>query len=156
MIALDVPGYDRLEIEHLVCDYTGTLSVGGDLRPGVADRLLRLSEKVMIRVLTADTFGRARRELSGLPCEVQVHDRPGIDAWKEETIRDLGADRVLAIGNGRNDRLMLERAALGIAVVLEEGAAAATLAAADVVVTRITDGLQLLRRPGQLIATLRS
>ena len=37
----------------------------------------------------------------------------------------------VAIGYGRNDRRMLDEAALGIAVILREGAAAQSLAAAD-------------------------
>ena len=59
------------------------------------------------------------------------------------------------MGNGRNDQLMLEEAALGIAVILEEGAAAVTLSAADVVCTNIVSALELLDNPLRLIATLR-
>jgi soluble P-type ATPase len=63
------------------------------------------------------------------------------------------------VGNGRNDQLMLKEAALGIAVILEEGAAAATLNAtlnaADVVCTHIVSALELLTNPLRLMATLR-
>jgi soluble P-type ATPase len=62
----------------------------------------------------------------------------------------------VCIGNGRNDRLMLAESALGIAVVLGEGAAAVTLAAADVVCTDILAALALLTHPLRLVATLRS
>jgi soluble P-type ATPase len=62
---------------------------------------------------------------------------------------------VAAIGNGRNDQLMLAAAALGIAVVQEEGAAIESLSAADVVLPDIRSALDLLLFPKRLIATLR-
>ena len=56
----------------------------------------------------------------------------------------------------RNDRLMLKEAALGIAVILKEGASAESVAAADVVCTDIVAALELLQNPLRLIATLRT
>jgi soluble P-type ATPase len=51
---------------------------------------------------------------------------------------------------------MLKEAALGIAVILEEGAAAQTLVSANVVCASIVSALDLLRNPLRLTATLRS
>jgi soluble P-type ATPase len=51
---------------------------------------------------------------------------------------------------------MLKEAALGIAVVQEEGDAVDTLVAADVVCNSINSALELLRNSLRLIATLRS
>jgi len=51
---------------------------------------------------------------------------------------------VVAIGNGRNDRLMLQNTSLGIAVMQEEGAAPQALLAADVAVPDINCALDLL------------
>jgi soluble P-type ATPase len=64
--------------------------------------------------------------------------------------------KTVAVGNGRNDRLMLQESALGIAVILNEGAAMQTLLCADVVCTDIVAALQLLIHPLRLTATLRS
>jgi len=75
---------------------------------------------------------------------------------KLATVRELGPDAVIAIGNGQNDALMLKAAALGIAVIQVEGAAQAALAAADIVFPAITDALDALLRPTRLIATLRA
>ena len=50
---------------------------------------------------------------------------------------------------------MLREAALGIAVVGGEGAAAAALREADVVVTDVLAALDLLLNPRRLMATLR-
>ena len=62
----------------------------------------------------------------------------------------------MAVGNGRNDRLMLKEAALGIALLQAEGAAVEALLAADVVAPDILAALDLLLAPDGLIATLRS
>jgi soluble P-type ATPase len=51
---------------------------------------------------------------------------------------------------------MLKEAALGIAVIQEEGGAIKTLLAADIVMRSILDALDLLLHPLRLTATLRS
>jgi soluble P-type ATPase len=61
----------------------------------------------------------------------------------------------VAIGNGRNDRLMLAAAVLGIGVVGGEGLAGEALRASGIVVRHIVDALELLPEPRRLIATLR-
>jgi len=156
MIEIHIPGWGELALQHLVLDYNGTLACDGALLPGVADRLRALSGSIAVRVLTADTFGTAHAQLEGLPCEVTVPPRGDQAAGKLALVERLGAARTAAVGNGRIDRPMLERSALGIAVVLAEGAAAETLAAADVVCTDINAALDLLLFPKRLVATLRS
>jgi soluble P-type ATPase len=155
VITVAIPGSDELQLEHLVLDYNGTLAVDGVLVDGLDERLRALAAELAICVLTADTFGQARAALQGLPCEVVVLAAGDQDRAKRDNLRRLGARRTVCIGNGGNDRLMLEEAALGIAVVLGEGAAAKTLLAADVVCTSILDALDLLTHPLRLVATLR-
>ena len=75
---------------------------------------------------------------------------------KRDYIRRLNVDRTACIGNGRNDRLMIGEAALGIAVILSEGAFGGSISSADIVCTSILDALDLLRHPLRLTATLRS
>ena len=74
---------------------------------------------------------------------------------KLDYIKKLGAHTVIAVGNGANDAAMLERAALGIAVIGPEGAAVKTLLFADVIAPDIHSALELLLFPKRLIATLR-
>jgi soluble P-type ATPase len=136
----------------LVLDFTGTLSEGGKLLPGVEDRLRELVSELRIVVLTADTFGTAREALRESPVEVQVIR----DGWhKAEVVSALGGGEVIAIGNGRNDVPMMEVAGLRIAVMGPEGAAAGLLACVDVVTRDIRDALDLIRDPLRLKATLR-
>jgi soluble P-type ATPase len=156
MIEIDIPGFGALRIAHVVCDYNGTLAVDGRLLPGVRESIRALAAQVGLHVITADTFGAATAELAGLPVETRILGVGDQAAAKRAYVADLGADRVIAIGNGRNDREMLKAAAVGIAVVQGEGGAAETLACADVVTGSVLDALDLLRHPRRLIATLRS
>lgn len=94
--------------------------------------------------------------MADVPCTITVLGLDAQDRAKEEYVTRLGTDAVVAVGNGRNDRRMLKTSALGIAVLLAEGASALTLQAADVVCKDILSALDLLSHPKRLIATLRS
>jgi soluble P-type ATPase len=156
MIDIDIPDYGSLHLEHLVFDYNGTLACDGEPLVGVAERLTVLSDQVRIHVVTADTFGKVKSRMASLPCEVHILPKENQAVGKLGFVRNLGADHTACFGNGRNDRLMLEEAALGVAVILEEGASAEAVASADVVCRDITSALDLLLNPLRLVATLRS
>jgi len=156
VIAIAIPGFGALELRHLVLDYNGTLAVDGKLVTGVRDALAALAESVEVHVITADTFGLAGIELAGLPVNLTIISEANQAQAKLAHIERLGPRGVFAIGNGRNDRKMLAAAAVGVALVQAEGAAAETVAAADVVAASVLDALDLLRNPKRLIATLRS
>jgi soluble P-type ATPase len=155
MIIVDIPGGPELRLRHLVADFNGTLAENGVLVPGVAERLTALSAHLDILVVTADTFGEARRRLDGLPVAVEVLAGADQAEQKADHIRHLDPAGTVAVGNGRNDQLMLAAAALGFAVVLGEGAAFATVQAADVVFRDVRDALDALLDPRRLVATLR-
>ena len=156
MIAAEIPGYGPLRLEHLVMDYNGTLAVDGEIAAGVTTALENLASRVTIHVITADTFGLAASRLEGCPLNLSVLPPGDQDTAKLDYVKRLGAAQTVAIGNGRNDRRMLAAAGLGIAVILDEGAAFETLAAADVVCRGIVPALELLTHPLRLTATLRS
>ena len=155
MVEVTIPGSATLRLEHLVLDFNGTLAVDGVLIEGVAERVSRLAEVLRVHVVTADTFGTAAAALAGLPCVVHVLQGTAQGEAKRDYVAKLNAEAVACVGNGRNDRLMMEVAALAIAVVQAEGACAETLAAAPVVAPHIRDALDLLLRPRRLTATLR-
>ena len=156
MLEIDIPGYRALRLQHLVLDYNGTLACDGTLLDGVRDRLHILAGTLHIHILTADTFGKARAQLVGVPCELSI--LPGEDQAqrKLEYVQRLGPETTVCVGNGRNDRLMLQEAGLGIAVVQTEGAAVQTVLAAHVLSPDILTALDLLTHPLRLVATLRS
>lgn len=156
MIELDIPGLDAYTIRHLVLDYNGTLALNGNILPGVVEVLGMLAPSVEIHVVTADTFGTAAQQLSGLPVKLTVLPQDEQAEAKLDYVRGLGAESVIAIGNGRNDRKMLEAAAIGIITIQKEGASLRALGRADIVTTNVLDALELLRYPKRLVATLRS
>lgn len=156
MLDLAIPGFGRLELTDAVCDYNGTLAANGLLIDGVYEQIQRLSSELRVHVVTADTFGSAATQLKRLPCALVILDAENQAEAKRDFVQSLCAAHVVAIGNGRNDRMMLDVAALGIAVCGPEGAAAETLPAADVIVGRIVDALDLLLHPKRLLATLRA
>lgn len=119
-------------------------------------RLERLARSLHIHVVTADTFGKARSGLRGVDCRLEILTTGGEDRAKAAYVRRLGQDHVACIGNGRNDRLMLRVARVGIVVVQSEGASAEAAAAADLLVPSVTDALDLLLQPRRLTASLRS
>ena len=79
----------------------------------------------------------------------------GEDHQKANFIHNLGPEKVIAVGQGTNDAEMLKVAALGIAVMSEEGLAVPALLNADLVVANIYDAFGLLENPARIIATLR-
>jgi soluble P-type ATPase len=156
MIEVKIPGCKTLQLRYLVLDHNGTLAVDGILLRGVREKLKALAADLEIHVLTADTFGKARAQLEGVPCKLSILPLEGQDTGKLEYVKKLGSEHTVCIGNGRNDRLMLKDAALGITVILAEGTAVETLTSADVVCKDILSALELLTHPLRLTATLRS
>ena len=155
MFELDIPGFGFVRLEHLVSDFTGTLSVDGKLLPGVKERLNEISKILTVHVLTADTFGKARAELEGINCEVHILTGKSHDVQKEEFVRKLDAEKIIALGNGNNDRKMLKAAKIGIAVCLEEGCSKDAIFSSDIIVKAAVDAFDLLLYPKRLKATLR-
>lgn len=156
---ITIPGRDAFHLDHLVLDVNGTVAAGGRLIDGVRERLLALRRSGLnVHWITADTRGRqaALDEVLGWPAVRIAGDDPQGEAERKAAfVRELGADGVVAIGNGSNDRAMLREAALGIAVLGPEGLAVETLLAADAVAPDILVALDLLVDGNSLIATLR-
>lgn len=155
MVAVDIPGYGHIEIEHLVTDFSGTLSEDGIILSGVGERLNDLCEKLHVHVLTADTFGRAKEELKGINCAVHILEGTDHTDQKEKYVADLGADKVVALGNGNNDTKMLRAARIGICVYLKEGCSVEALNASQILVKSPIDAIELFLHLKRLIATLR-
>jgi soluble P-type ATPase len=156
MISLSIPGFADLQLKYLVSDYNGTLAVDGTLLPGLRELIPHIARDLSIHVITADTFGSAANELRDLPVQLTITPPDSQAESKQDFVARLGKEQVVAIGNGRNDRLMLKTAALGIAVIHQEGGAVETIREADVAARNIIEALELLRWPQRLVATLRT
>ena len=156
MMTIDIPGYKRLEIQHVVCDYNGTIAVDGKMIDGVSEIINDLSKDLDFHVITADTFGFVEHELEHVHCKLVKISIQNQAVAKLEYVLSLGKDKTVCIGNGNNDRLMVKEAALGIALLQEEGTCTETLLASDVVCKSAIDAFGYFKEPKRLIATLRS
>lgn len=164
-----VPGTGHVRLKSLVLDYNGTIADRGRLLPGVAERLRVLAALLDIHVFTADTFGTVRQELErALGPEMASgrvsvdiipppEQRPGCDEGeaKQRMLENLGAEHCCAMGNGRNDVLMLAAAGLSFCILGREGCSPRALMASQLLCRDVLEALDLLQESGCVTATLR-
>ena len=149
---VSIPGFADVRLEHLLLDVNGTLTNRGALMDGVAARVERLRDELDIHLVSANTFGSLDSIAESLRVTA-VAVATGED--KLRVLDQLGREHCAVIGNGTNDVLVLEAAAIGFAILGPEGASAAALRSADVVCASVVDALDLLLEPRALAATLR-
>ena len=155
MIEVRIPGRGSYNIEHLVLDLNGTISLDGGITGGVTERLEGLRHQLDITVVTADTNRNAKSLLGDLPVSIHMIRENEENEQKLAIVLKKGKENTVSIGNGCNDVSMLRESAIGICVLGREGASPEALMASDVVVPSINDALDLLLRPQRLRATLR-
>ncbi len=156
MLTIEIPGNSVLNISNIVLDYNGTLAIDGILIDGVSERLNRLARQADVYVVTADTFGNAAENLKTVNCRLTVLSKENQQKQKADFVSKLDSQNAVAIGNGLNDALMLQQAALGVVILQAEGAAVQTWQKADLAFNNINDALDLLLKPKRLQATLRT
>jgi len=152
---IDIPGWGNIDIENIVIDLNGTVATDGKVPLEVKEKINSLSGQAKIYVLTADTQGTADREISGMNAELMKVRKEDSKQGKLEFLKTLNLEVTVAIGNGSNDQLILKEAALGIAVLGDEGVSGFAVKNADIIVKNIQNALDLLLKPKRLIATLR-
>jgi len=156
MLKINIPGKKEPYLfKFLVLDLNGTLALDGRLLPGVKERITSLSERLVVQILTADTFGTAAVQFKDIPCRLAILVPGNQYLQKEAFVTKLGKQHTIAIGNGMNDKGMLHSSALGICLTGPEGAAREAILAADIIIPSINDALDLILFPKRLIATLR-
>ena len=155
VIHIDIPGMGNYTIEHLILDLNGTISLDGRIIRGVKEKLEKLSKKLDITVVTADTNRNAARLLGDLPVTIYTIKKTQENDQKLGVVLEKGKNRTVCIGNGRNDVSMLKESAIGICVVGREGASPEAMVLSNLVVPTINDALDLLLKTHRLRATLR-
>lgn len=156
MIKIEISGFKTISAEHLVLDFNGTIAIDGLFIEVVIGQLVQISANLQVHVLTADTFHTVQNELRGLPITIKILNSAEQDRQKLQYVKNLGSDNVIAIGNGKNDVLMLKESALSIGIIQAEGAFSQALNCTQIVCTSVTDALSLLINPKRLLATLRN
>ncbi len=156
MIKVAIPGKGSLELKYVVFDVNGTLAVDGQLLPGVPELLDTLKDHLEIHLLTADTHGK-QAEIDQILNLKANRVKAGNEArQKADYVENLGAKNTVAVGQGKNDSLMVKSAVIGICTLSAEGAALETLLGSDLVVPDIQSALNILLNPTRLIASLRN
>jgi P-type E1-E2 ATPase len=155
MIDITIPGRGSYTIEYVILDLNGTIALDGKIIRGVMERVVMLSEKVQVMVVTADTNRNAEKLLKNLPVTLLKIEEGKEDEQKRRVVKERGKSSVISIGNGCNDISMLRESAIGICVVGREGASSEAIAASDLTVPTINDALDILLKPHRLMATLR-
>ena len=160
-ITIEIPGFRKIQASRMISDFTGTLAFAGRLHDGVVDRLQTLKSIIRIDVVTSDSFGTAQTELDRVPLTARVllgEDGPADE--QKRAIALSGDPRVVvAFGNGRNDRLLLQtvKEAGGLAVAVDngEGCALEAILNSDLVIFGAENALDLVLDLTRTKATLR-
>jgi soluble P-type ATPase len=154
MIIIQRPGEESLEIEFILLDFEGTLVQDRRIHPKAKDKINLLSKRTKIYILTKGEEERLGEILKKLKIEVITLKAGQASEQKLDLLRQLGAKRSVAIGNGVDDAPMMEEAGLGICILGKEGASAEALKRADVIMPDIVDALDFLLKPLRQKATL--
>ena len=152
---IEIPGWGNIDIENIVIDLNGTIATDGKIASEVRKKITSLSELAKVYILTADTQGTTNKEVLGMNVELIQVPEENSKKGKFEFLSTLNLETTVVIGNGSNDQLILKEAALGIAVLGDEGMSVSAMKSADIVVENIHNALDLLLEPKRLIATLR-
>ena len=154
MISIEGPGKGNLEIEFILIDFEGALAFDRRVHPKAKDKINLLSKRTKIYILTKGEKEVEEEILRRVKAEIFYFTEGETSQRKLALLRQLGATRTVAIGNGVDDAPMLEEAGLGICVIGKEGTSVEALKKADVVVSNILDALDFLLKPLRQKATL--
>ena len=154
MITIQRLGREPLEIEFILIDFEGTLASDRRVHPKAKDKINLLSKRTKIYILTKEEKERVEEVLKKIKAEITYLTGGESFQKKLDLLRQLGAGRTVAIGNGVDDGLMIEEAGLGLCVIGKEGAFSEAVKNADIVFTDILDALDFLLKPLRQKATL--
>ncbi len=154
MISIQRPRQEPLQIEFILIDFEGTLASDRRVHPKAKDKINLLSKRTKIYILTKGEKEVIAETLKKVKAEIVYLTEGEVSQRKLDLLRQTGAARTIAIGNGVDDAPMIEEAVLGICVIGKEGASAETMKKADVVVLNILDALDFLLKPLRQKATL--
>jgi soluble P-type ATPase len=154
MIPIQRPGQEPLEIDFILIDFEGALASDRRVHPKAKDKINLLSKRTKIYILTKEEKERVEEVLKKVKAEI-IYSTEGESSQKKvDLLRQLGATRTVAVGNGTDDGPMMEEAVFGLCVIGKEGASSEAVKNADVVFTDILDALDFLLKPLRQKATL--
>ncbi len=154
MILIQRPGQEPIEVDSILIAFEGTLASDRRVHPKAKDKLNLLSRRSNIYILTKEEKERMEEVLRKVKGEIISLPEGESSQKKSDLVRQLGATRAVAVGNGVDDVPMMKEAAFSLCVIGKEGASSEAVKSADVVFTDILDGLDFLLKPLRQKATL--
>ncbi|EKE06171.1 MAG: hypothetical protein ACD_19C00066G0001 [uncultured bacterium] len=146
-------GVGEIELDTIILDLNGTLSVNGALVVGVKEQLAKLKKMgYVIYLFTGDQRGNATVLAREIGLEVQ---KATTAEEKEILTSKLDTNKTVAIGNARIDIGTFKKTKLRIATLQAEGIHTDILNFVDIIVPSIVDALNLLINPDIFNATMR-
>lgn len=147
MIILQRPGQSPLDIEFVLLNFEGTLATDRRVHPKAKDKLNLLSKRCKIYILAKGEQEAIWAVLKKVKAELVYLTEGQVSQGKLDLLRQVGAARTVAIGNGVDDVAMIEEAGLGICIIGVQGTSAQAIRKADVVFTDILYALDFLLKP---------
>jgi soluble P-type ATPase len=154
MMIIRRPGQSSLEIEFILLNFEGTLAADRRVHPKAKDKLNLLSKRTNIYILAKSEQQAIREVLKKVKAEVVYFIEGEVSQGKLDLLRQLGAAKTVAIGNGVDDEAMIEEAGLGICIIGVQGTSGEAIKKADVVFTDILHAFDFLLKPLRHQATL--
>jgi soluble P-type ATPase len=147
MFLIQRPGQSPLEIEFVLLNFEGTLATDRRVHPKAKDKLNLLSKRCKIYILAKGEQEAIRAILKKVKAEVIYLTEGEASQGKLDLLRQVGAARTVAIGNGVDDVAMIEEAGLSICIIGVQGTSAEAIKKADVVFTDILYAFDFLLKP---------
>ena len=149
-----IPKGETIEIDTIVLDLNGTLTVKGILKESTIELIKRLqSNDFRLVLISGDIRGNAKT----------IADKLGMDLYlgstsdeKAAQMQQFDKNKTAAIGNARIDIGTFENAILSIATLQSEGIHTAIIKHVDIIVPSIDNALQLFLDKKSLEGTLRA
>jgi len=147
------PHGEILEINTIVLDLNGTLSVRGKIEESTKELIRQLKElNYRLVLISGDIRGSAK----------QIADELGLELYLGKTsdekatqMQQFDKTKTAAIGNARIDIGTFENAALSIATIQAEGIHTGVLKYVDILTPSIDDALRLFMDKKSMEGTLR-
>ncbi|MCD5380716.1 HAD family hydrolase [Candidatus Gracilibacteria bacterium] len=149
----NIPDVGEYEINTIVLDLNGTLSVNGIIEDDTIDKLSQLKELGFeIILLTGDQRGTAQGFCDKLGLTL-LKAKNGED--KTELMKQFNPETTAAIGNARIDIGTFKGAKISIATLQSEGIHTGIIEHVDIIIPRIQDALNIFIEPDVMAATMR-
>ena len=150
---IEIPKGETIEINTIVLDLNGTLSVNGIVSDETKELIVKLKElNYRIVLISGDIRGNAK----------QISDELQLDLFlgatsneKANQMQQFDKETTAAIGNARIDIGTFENAKLSIATMQAEGIHTAIIKHVDIIVPTIENALDLFINVKSLAGTLR-